>query len=48
MGLIYGAHLFLNETWVLGVRQNDALEETFISIGFDVNRIEIPTFFEDF
>jgi hypothetical protein len=48
MGLIYGAHLFLNETWVLGVRQNDALEETFISIGFDVNRIEIPTFFGDF
>lgn len=48
MGLVYGAHLFLNETWVLGVRQNDALEETFISIGFDVNRIGIPTFFEDF
>ncbi len=45
MGLIYGAHLFLNETWVLGYRQNDALEETFISIGFDVNRIDLPTIF---
>ena len=47
MGLIYGAHLFLNKTWVLGVRKNEALEETFITIGFDVDRIEVPWFFGD-
>jgi len=44
-GLIYGAHLFLNKTWVLGIRQNEALEETFITIGFDVNEIDLPQFF---
>ena len=44
-GLIYGAHLFLNKTWVLGIRQNEALEETFITIGFDVNQIDLPQFF---
>ena len=44
-GLIYGAHLFLNKTWVLGVRKNEALEETFITIGFDVNQIDLPQLF---
>ncbi|MGE4614934.1 MAG: hypothetical protein AAEJ46_11425, partial [Planctomycetota bacterium] len=44
-GLIYGAHLFLNKTWVLGIRQNEALEETFITIGFDVNEVEVLNFF---
>lgn len=48
MGLVYGAHLFLNKTWVLGVRKNDALEETFFTIGFDVNEIEIPRFSSGF
>jgi len=44
-GLIYGAHLFLNKAWLLGIRQNDAMEETFITIGFDVNQIDLPQFF---
>ena len=47
-GLIYGAHLFLNKTWVLGIRQNDALEETFITIGFDVNEMEVLNFFSGY
>jgi len=44
-GLVYGAHLFLNKAWLLGIRQNDAMEETFITIGFDVNQIDLPTIF---
>ncbi len=47
-GLIYGAHLFLNKTWVLGIRQNDALEETFITIGFDVDEMEVLNFFSGY
>jgi hypothetical protein len=43
-GLIYGAHLFLNKTWVLGIRQNEALEETFITIGYDMKQIDFPPF----
>jgi hypothetical protein len=33
---------------VLGIRQNDALEETFITIGFEVNEMEVLNFFSGY
>jgi len=32
-GLVYGAHVFLNEKWVLGYEKNEALDNALWSIG---------------